>query len=291
MQFDLWLPTATPFCTAELMSEIGRQAEDRGLTTLWVGEHVVLFDEYASKYPYAADGRLPVGGEAGLLEPFSALSFLAGVTSRLRLGTAMCLLPQRNPVYCAKEAATLDWLSEGRLDFGIGVGWLREEFEAVGAPFERRGARTDEYVSLLTTLWQEPEPSFEGRFYRLAPCRFEPKPRQRPHPPLHIGGESDAALARTARVGQGWHTFSRLPEDLPGPLGRLEELLEAEGRSRSEVRVTVCPYVHELTPERVEAYAQAGADAVAALFLAFSPSDVEAAFEALDPSIRRALEA
>jgi probable F420-dependent oxidoreductase len=281
VQFDLWIPTANPISTPELLAEVGRQAEARGIATIWVGEHVVLFDDYASSYPYSGDGQIPVPPGTGLLEPLTTLTFLAAHTRTVRLGTAMCLLPQRNPVYTAKEVSTLDWLSGGRVDFGVGVGWLKEEFEVLDVPWPRRGRRTDEYLQVLQTLWCDDVSSFSGETYTLPPCSMFPKPVQSPHPPIHVGGESDAALRRAARSAQGWHTFNRLPEDLPGALTRLDELLGEYGRSRRELRVTVCPYFHDLTPERVRDYAAAGADAVAAMFFPMSPDDVEAQLDGL----------
>jgi probable F420-dependent oxidoreductase len=288
VQFDIWLPTASPFTTAELLSAVGREAEERGVGTIWVGEHVVTFEDYASSYPYSDDGRIPLPTGTGLLEPFTALAFLAGQTSRVRLGTAMCLLPQRNPVYTAKEVATLDWLSHGRVDFGVGVGWLREEFEALEVPWAQRGARTDNYLDVLRSLWCEDPSSFSGDHYSLAPCHQYPKPVQDPHPPIHIGGESDAALRRTARLGQGWHSFNRPPAELAAPMTRLDELLGARGRSRAEITVTVCPYIQELSPATVEQYAEAGADAVAALLFVTAPDEVVGAFDALTACMDRA---
>src|SRR4029450_2591091 len=132
--------------TAEVMRAVGEEAEERGFESLWVAEHVVLFDEYDSAYPYDTSGRFPAAGAPGLREPFTALTYLAAVTERIRLGTGICLVPQRNPVYTAKAVTDVDALSAGRVDFGVGVGWLREEFEALGVPFERRGRRTDEYL-------------------------------------------------------------------------------------------------------------------------------------------------
>lgn len=288
MRFDLWMPTASPFTTPELLATLGREAEARGVHRIWVGEHVVLFDDYQSHYPYAEDGRIPAPPGTGLLEPLATLTFLAAHTETVRLGTAMVLLPQRNPVYTAKEVATLDWLSGGRVDLGVGVGWLEEEFRAVNVPWAARGKRTDEYLEVLRTLWCDDPSSFEGSTYTLPPCSMFPKPVQSPHPPVHIGGESRAALARVARSGQGWHTFNRLPADLAEPLATLDGLLAQAGRSRSQVEVTVCPYFHPLTPELVEGYAQAGADAVAALFFAGAPGDVAPALDALAPCLERA---
>jgi probable F420-dependent oxidoreductase len=282
VQFDLWLPTASPMTTFELLDVVAAEAEAREIATLWVGEHVVLFSEYASSYPYAADGRIPAPSGSGLLDPMITLSYLAARTTTVRLGTAMLLLPQRNPVYTAKEVSSLDWLSGGRVDLGVGVGWLREEFDALGVPWEQRGLRTDEYLEVLRTLWCDDTSSYSGTTYTLPPCEMFPKPIQTPHPPLHFGGETAPALRRVARSGQGWHTFNRSPEELATGLAELDKELEAAGRSRTDLRITVCPYFQELTPERVEQYAEAGADAVAALFFAFSAGDVGQTFDNLE---------
>ena len=282
VKFDLWMPTASPMTTFDLLDSVGRESEARGISTLWVGEHVVLFEEYASSYPYAADGRMPAPPGSGLLEPMVTLSYLAACTDTVRLGTAMLLLPQRNPVYTAKEVSSLDWLSKGRVDLGIGVGWLKEEFDALNVPWPRRGARTDEYLGVLRTLWCDGTSSFDGEFYQLPPCEMFPKPVQTPHPPVHVGGETDAALRRAARSGQGWHTFNRSPAELAEGLVKLDGYLEKAGRSRDDLRITVCPYFNQLTPELVEQYAAAGADAVAALFFCFSADDVAQTFEGLE---------
>jgi probable F420-dependent oxidoreductase len=288
MRVDLWVPTANPFSTPELLALIGREAEERGIGTIWVGEHVVLFEQYDSSYPYAEDGRIPTPPGTGLLEPLSTLSFLAAHTTDVRLGTAMVLLPQRNPVYTAKEVSTLDWLSNGRVDLGIGVGWLEEEFEALNVPWPRRGRRTDEYLEVLTTLWCDETSAYEGEFYSLNPCSMFPKPVQHPHPPIHIGGESDAALRRTARAAQGWHTFNRKPSELAEPLGTLDRLLADQGRTRQDVRITVCPYFQPLDADIAEEYAEAGADAVAALLLPFGADEVRTSLDALQPVLERA---
>src|SRR5664279_369502 len=288
MRVELWVPTATPISTPDLLAFIGREAEERGFACIWVGEHVVLFDEYASSYPYAEDGKIPAPPGSGLLEPLNTLSFLAAHTTTVRLGTAMVLLPQRNPVYTAKEVSTLDWLSNGRVDFGIGVGWLEEEFNAVNVPWPQRGKRTDEYLEVLTTLWCDETSAYEGEFYSLNPCSMFPKPVQQPHPPIHIGGESDAALARTARAGQGWHSFNRTPDQMAAPLGRLADLLDEQGRRGEDVTVTVCPYLQHLDADAAEQYAEAGADAVAALLLPFGTDQVRSALDVLQPVFDRA---
>jgi len=283
MQFDLWLPTASPMTTSALLDTVAEGAEARDIGTIWVGEHVVLFGDYESRYPYAEDGRIPAPPGSGLLEPMITLTYLAARTTSVRLGTAMLLLPQRNPVYVAKEVSTLDWLSGGRVDLGIGVGWLKEEFDALNVAWERRGHRTDEYLEVLRTLWTDDTSSYRGELYDLPPCEMYPKPIQQPHPPLHVGGETQPALRRAARYSQGWHTFNRSPEQLAAGLAELDEHLEAAGRHRSDLRITVCPYFNALTPDDVAGYAEAGADAVAALFFAFTPDDVARVFDDLEP--------
>jgi len=287
VRIDLWVPTASPFATPELLAVIGAEAEQRGIGTIWVGEHVVLFEEYASSYPYADDGRIPAPAGSGLLEPLNTLSFLAARTTTVRLGTAMVLLPQRNPVYTAKEVSTLDWLSNGRVDLGVGVGWLEEEFDAVNVPWPRRGRRTDEYLEVLRTLWCDEPSAHDGEFYSLRPCSMFPKPVQQPHPPIHIGGESRAALARVARAGAGWHTFNRTPGQLAEPLATLDSLLAEQGRRRGDVTITVCPYFQSLDADIAEQYAEAGADAVAALLIPFGADDVVRSLDALQPVFDR----
>lgn len=282
MRFDLWLPTANPFATSEYLEAVCGEAEARGVDRIWVGEHVVLFDEYGSRYPYAADGRIPVGGETGLLDPLITLSFMAAHTSAVRLGTAMCLLPQRNPVYTAKEVASLDWLSSGRVDFGIGVGWLREEFEALGVPWPQRGRRTDEYLEVLRTLWEDDPSEFSGELFELPACRQHPKPLQRPVP-IHVGGESGPAMQRLARRAHGWVPFNQRPEELGDLVGRLDRVLETEGRRREDIEITVCPYFTPTTPADVGAYREAGATGFAALLFAFDAGQVAEAFDALGP--------
>jgi len=198
MRIGLFAPLAGPFATGEYLETLGRGAEERGFHSLWVAEHVVLFDDYASSYPYSADGRIPAAPENGMLEPFTSLRFLAAVIQPFRLGTGICLLPQRNPVSTAKAVANVDFLASGRLDFGVGVGWLAEEFRSVSAPFERRGARCRSYLEVMRRLWCDETSEYKDDMYELPACRMYPKPIQKPHPPMWVtvtspGTELDAA--------------------------------------------------------------------------------------------------
>jgi probable F420-dependent oxidoreductase len=202
------------------------------------------------------------GGAVGLLDPFAALSWVAAHTQRIRLGTGICLVPQRNPVYTAKSVADLDYLSGGRVDFGVGIGWLREEFEALDVPFERRAARTSDYVRLMKSLWCDETPSYEGEFHTLPECKFGPKPVQKPHPPIIFGGNSEPALRRVAELGQGWYAHNFLPEAAAPGLAALSTLIEESGRAQAEVQRIVSPFFQEVDRGALERYRELGVDQV-----------------------------
>lgn len=268
MKIGIFSPLVSPAATPEFVAALGPACEQRGFASIWVGEHAVLFDEYDSHYPYAEDGRLPAAGRTGFLEPFTALSFVAAETRTIRLGTGVCLLPQRNPVYTAKQVATLDWLAGGRVDFGIGIGWLAEEFAALSVPFERRAARCREYVEVMRSLWRDATSGYQGEFYTLPACRQYPKPAQKPHPPIHVGGNSDAALARVAAYGDGWYGYGLDPEAAGERVRRLGAELERHGRALEDVDVSVCAEVGE-APNRglLERYRDAGVEQVVLLVM------------------------
>jgi probable F420-dependent oxidoreductase len=196
-------------------------AERHGFGTLWCGEHAVMVDRQESRYPYSDDGRIAVPADADWLDPMIALSFAAAATSTIRIATGVMLLPEHNPVIAAKQAASLDRLSDGRLLLGVGIGWSREEFDALGVPFARRGARTDEYISALRTLWRDDVASFTGDFVDFDSVRVHPKPTAGAIPVI-IGGNGDAALARIARCGDGWYGFNLA--DVAAVGDRLDEL-------------------------------------------------------------------
>src|SRR6476646_330377 len=191
-----------------VIDAVAGAAERAGFATLWAGEHVVMVDESASRYPYSDDGRIAVPAEADWLDPMIALSFAAAATSTIRIATGVLLLPEHNPVLVAKQAATLDALSGGRLTLGIGIGWSREEFDALGVPFERRAARTREYVDAMRTVWRDDVASFHGDFVHFDAVRVNPKPLRESRIPVVLGGNSDAALRRVALWGDGWYGFN-----------------------------------------------------------------------------------
>jgi probable F420-dependent oxidoreductase len=245
----------------EVVERYVQTAEELGFASLWVPEHVAFFESYDATYPYSETGRPPMSTDTPMLEPLTLLSFIAAKTRRVRLATGVFLLPQRNPVYTAKEVTTVDILSGGRLDLGIGVGWLREEFEAVGVPFERRGARCDEYLEIVKRLWTAPAAEFEGEFYRLPRCVQEPRPTQKPHPPILVGGVSEPAMRRAARSGDGWVAINLSPQEAAEQVGRMQSMRREagrEGRFRTFMMATAYP----VEPSQLEAYRDAGIDQI-----------------------------
>jgi probable F420-dependent oxidoreductase len=199
MRFGLFSINSHACTTAEAISRVARAAEMAGFESLWAGEHVVLPDPQAPPSPMAPGDPI--------LDPVVALTHCAAVTSRVRLGTGIIILPQRNPLVLAKQLASLDVLSGGRLIVGIGVGYLEPEFRALGAPFERRGAVTDDYLAAMRAIWTEAKPSYKGRFASFANVQAHPQPAQRPLP-IVIGGRTAAAFRRAVQQGNGWYGFA-----------------------------------------------------------------------------------
>lgn len=243
----------------EFIKDVVQLVESKGVHGIWVPEHVLFFPDYASTYPYSDSGRIP-GDPEGILDPFTALTFIAAHTQRVRLGTGICLVPQRQPVYTAKMVADVDYLSNGRVDFGVGIGWLREEFENLDMDFSTRAARTEEYILAMRALWSDGVSEFSGQTFNLQPCHFNPKPVQKPHPPIYFGGESDGAMRRVARLGDGWYGYDLSPEQLLEKLVGLDAALAATGRSRSDIDLVVGPNRHPVNDDTLAAYAAAGVD-------------------------------
>jgi probable F420-dependent oxidoreductase len=203
MDFGIVFANTGPFVEPDAAAAFASHAEAAGFESLWTVEHVVVPAGYESTYPYDPSGRMPGNDDAPIPDPLVWLSYLAAVTSRIRLATGILIVPQRNPLVLAKQLATLDALSGGRMEFGIGVGWLEEEFDALGVPFDDRGRRTDDYVAAMRALWADERATHHGEFASFDECVMRPQPR-RGTIPVHVGGHSDAAARRAGRLGDGF---------------------------------------------------------------------------------------
>jgi probable F420-dependent oxidoreductase len=239
VKFGVHLPHIGPFSDGASMIRFARAAEDQGYDSVWGSDHVVFPVSYESKYPYSETGDFPLPGQVPWVEEVTSLAFVAGATSRIRLGTSILVLPYRNPVMNAKTLAAVDVLSNGRLICGVGAGWMREEAEAMGMPFDDRGARTDEHIEVLKALWTMDEASYEGKHYSLPPVRSEPRPIQKPHPPIWVGGHEPAALRRAARYGNGWHAYRLRADELREKAAYVKQKAEEYGRDPSAIMLSV----------------------------------------------------
>lgn len=243
MDYGFPIPTRGPLATPEDIKAIAQAGEALGFAYMTVNDHLVLPRHIDSTYPYSATGEWPGGGAGDWLEPLGLLCYLAGITERVRLLTAVLVIPYRPVLLQAKLLATVDVLSRGRLTLGCGVGWMREEFAALGSPpFAARGRATDEYLAAFRELWSNDTPRFAGQHVDFADLTFAPKPLQQPHPPFWIGGESVAARQRVVRLGDGWFPIGsnpRYPLDTPeryaASVGDLEQRAVAAGRDPQSI--------------------------------------------------------
>ena len=228
MEFGFGIPTRGPLATRENIQTLAQQGEEAGYDILLVSDHVIIPRDIDSRYPYSETGEFAGGSSGECLEQLALLSFLAATTSRAKLLTSVMVLPHRNPVLTAKELATIDVLSNGRVIVGCGVGWMREEFEAIGTePYDERGAVGDEYIKVFKELWTSDNPEFDGKYASFSNVTFAPKPVQKPHPPIWIGGESPPALRRAGTLGDAWYPIGANPRF---PVATLEQFGESKAR-------------------------------------------------------------
>lgn len=217
--------------------DVCRVAEQGGFESVWGGEHVIFPSTIESAYPYTPDGKVPATPDTPIPDPLIWLAYVAAAAPTLRLGTCILILPQRNPLVLAKEIATLDHLSGGRVELGIGVGWLREEFDALGVPWARRGARTDEYVAALRAVWSDSHVEFHGEFVDFEPLTCTPRPPQGADVPILVGGDTDAAIRRAAKLADGYFPGEGTLEGLADLIARLRAECERQGRDPDEVEI------------------------------------------------------
>jgi probable F420-dependent oxidoreductase len=307
------LPTSGAAADPTAIGALAQTAEDLGFDSVWISDHVVVPEHISSTYPYSPDGRFPTLPTHAYLEPLATLGYLAGVTRRVRLGIAVLILPYRHPLLTAKMIGTLDNLSRGRVDLGIGVGWMREEFAALGLASEvymHRGSVSDEQLRILKTVWTEDVAGFDGRFYQFAPVGAHPHPIQKPHPPVWIGGHTRPALRRTAHFGDGWLPIGgRPPADLPTEevarcIASIRSEAERAGRDPAALRVCFDTTVDfdakdgrpfsgsvEAIADQLRRYVEVGADSFLVSFGRLPPAEYERCLARFAEQVRPALSA
>lgn len=256
MKFGIIFANAGPAAEADHAVPLAQAAEAAGFESLWTVEHVVVPAGYESPYPYSADGRMPGGDEVPIPDPLIWLAYVAAATTRINLATGILILPQRQPLVLAKEVATLDRLSGGRVVLGVGVGWLEEEFDALGVPFAERGARTDEYIDVLRQVWTG-RASFDGRFARFPDLHSLPTPAGSRSIPIHVGGHSDAAARRAGRLGDGFFPGRGDIDQLAHLLDVMRKAAADAGRDPASIEVTAGGAID---PEGIARYADLGVD-------------------------------
>jgi len=246
MKFGFYLPSNGPTARSDPLARIAQRGDHLGFYCMVAGDHILVPKTVQSPYPYTVSGEFSGGQGGEYFEQLTLLSFLAGITRQIRLLPSVMIVPYRNPLLAAKILATLDVLSKGRLTLGVGVGWMEEEFLALDAPpFEERGAVTNEYLRAFKELWTSDNPTFEGKYCRFSNIHFLPKPVQKPHPPIWVGGQSRQAIRRAAEMGNGWHPVGAIPaaplepEELAENVVTLRRYAERAGRDPNEIEVAM----------------------------------------------------
>ena len=251
------IPVNVGVRNAQAMVATAQLAEELGFESVWTFEHAIVPVEYESKYPYSPDGKMGVTPETNFVDPLIALSAVATQTKTIRLGTGVNILSQANPLYVAKQAASLDFVSNGRFELGVGIGWLREEFQAAGTPYERRGARFDDYIQAMRKVWSGETVEHKSEFLDWSGFKSYPVPIQNPLPVV-VGGTQGKAFERTARYGNGWFAPTGSPDQLAPFLEQLDQACKDAGRARTEIEVTAMWFPNAADLSDVERYTDMG---------------------------------
>lgn len=279
MKFGVMFANVGPMAHAEGAVALAQAAEEAGFESLWTVEHTVVPAGYESAYPYSKDGRMPGPEDSDIPDPLVWLTYVGAHTSRIRLGTGILILPQRNPVVLAKEVATLDRLTGGRVELGIGVGWLAEEFEAIGVPFEDRGKRADDHIEALRALWTQDRPTHDGPYVSFRDAISRPQPTQG-SVPITVGGHSKAAARRAGRLGDGFFPGRGTHEELAELIDIVRTTAVEHGRDPDAIEIT-CGSPKVLGPDaldEVKALADLGVSRVVVPPLAYDPEGQRTAF-------------
>ncbi len=280
MKFGLMFVNVGPFGQPENLVHLAQHAEAAGVESLWTVEHVVVPVGYTAEYPYSPSGRMPGPENSPIPDPVLPLCYIAAVTKKIKLATGILILPQRHPTYVAKEFATLDNLSGGRAILGVGIGWLHEEFAAVGVPFDERVGRTEESIRAIRSLWSEKPEAFDGKYYAWPEVESNPKPVQPGGVPIVIGGHVKGAARRAARLGDGFFPASGNPEEL---FGALREECGRIGRDPGEIEISFGAPPNDL--DQIKRLQDLGVSRVVVPPPGFTPDSIEKGFEVLSKTI------
>ncbi|HET8852455.1 MAG TPA: LLM class F420-dependent oxidoreductase [Ktedonobacteraceae bacterium] len=286
MQFGVFLPISGRATGSDTLMQAAQSAEAQGFDAVWSADRVVTPWKINTSYPYSENHEFIVPPDRPFLDSFTCLAFLAGCTQKVMLGISVLVLPYRHPLYWARVAASIEQLSKGRLIMGVGVGWMEEEFAALGVPFKDRGRMTDEQLQIISRLWTQEHIDFNGLFYRFQDIAFYPKPIQKPRIPIWVGGEGVAAQRRTAKYGDAWFPYyvEITPAELRAGYDNVLRLAAEAGRDPSQVRFTCCSQIEVTrtpvpqderhlrgTPEQLvealQAYRAIGVDHIALQFM------------------------
>jgi len=264
MEIGLRIPGAGPNSSPENIVTVAQWAEELGYHSVWISDHVVLPEpeQVKSTYPYDPENQWRLPADTDWVDPLLVLTWAAAAAPSVKVGTSVMVAPLRNPVLLAKQLASLDFLTEGRVILGIGVGWMEEEFDLIGVPFDKRGARTAEMVEVMRAFWTGETVDFQGEFYQVSHCKMYPRPVQQTIP-IVWGGHSDFALKRVASLGDGWHPTQSTMQDLAAGLDRLQDFCQAYGRDMSSLTIIARPgQVYPLNAETHAQHIQLGIDQV-----------------------------
>jgi len=227
MKFGMMVPHYHKFPSKKAITEVAEKAEELGYDSLWLADHI------------GVPPSTPTGLAEVFYEPLMVLSYLTAITNRVFLGTSVLILPYRNPLFLAKAIATADQLSNGRVILGCGIGWLKEEFEALGVPFKKRASLSNEYLRILKEVWTNDDPKFQGKYFRFSDVKFLPRPVQKPHPPIWIGGMSEGAMQRAAEFGDGWHPIYLTPSTAKPACQQFREMVLRKGRDPEKIPIVL----------------------------------------------------
>lgn len=272
MKFGV-IPVNIGVQTVDQMVGLARHAESCGYESVWTFEHVIVPLDYQSKYPYNATGKMGVAPETNLVDPLIALAAIAGATERIRLGTGVNILSQTNPLLAAKQAASLDFVSKGRFMYGVGIGWLEEEFDAMGVPFERRGARFDDYVAAMRKVWSGEVVEHESEFLSWHGFKSYPVPVQKPLP-IVMGGSKGKIYERIARLGDGWYAPTGSPAELAPMLEELKKVCARVGRDYASIEITTM-WSGQGGREAVQAFEKIGVHRLVVLAMGLGANPME----------------